>query len=124
AESHQKAGQAAAQGRFKDEVAPVAIPQKKGEPLMFDQDEGVRADTTAEGLKRLKPVFVSDGTVTAGNSSQISDGAAALVVMSRAKAEALGVEPQARLTGWATSGLEPKWVMMTPVQAIKNLEQK
>ena len=123
-QSHLKAAKARAEGRFKAEVAPVPIPQKKGDPVLFDLDEGVRDDSSPEGLAKLKPVFAQDGTVTAGNSSQISDGAAAVVVMSREKAEALGVKPQARLTGWATSGLEPKWVMMTPVQAVKNLEQK
>ena len=124
ADSHAKAARALAEGRFKEEVVPVPIPQKKGDPVQFDTDEGVRAETTRESLKKLRPVFVSDGTVTAGNASQLSDGAAALVVMSRERAEQLGVTPLARLTGWATAGLEPKWVMMTPVPAVKNLEAR
>jgi len=91
ARSHQRAAEAAKNGLFDDEVVPVEIPQRKGDPLTFSTDEGVRADTTAELLSRLRPAFAPDGTITAGSSSQISDGAAAVVVMSRAKAEELGV---------------------------------
>ncbi|MFV2195796.1 acetyl-CoA C-acetyltransferase [Nocardiopsis sp. LOL_012] len=90
ARSHQRAAAAAAEGRFADEIVPVEIPQRKGEPVVFDTDEGVRPDTTVESLARLRPAFGAEGTITAGSSSQISDGAAAVVVMSRAKAEELG----------------------------------
>src|SRR5690606_13138673 len=92
ARSHQRAAAAIEAGRFKDEIVPVEIPQRRGEPKIFDTDEGVRPDTTAEGLARLRPAFDPEGTITAGSSSQISDGACAVVVMSRAKAEELGCE--------------------------------
>ncbi|WP_018683009.1 acetyl-CoA C-acetyltransferase [Actinokineospora enzanensis] len=91
AASHQRAAAAIAEGRFTEEIAPVSIPQRKGDPVVFDTDEGVRADTTADGLARLRPAFAADGTITAGSASQISDGAAAVVVMSKAKAEELGL---------------------------------
>jgi acetyl-CoA C-acetyltransferase len=92
ARSHQLAAAAIKEGRFADEIAPVTIPQRKGDPIVFDTDEGVRADTTVESLAKLRPAFASDGTITAGSASQISDGAAAVVVMSKAKAEQLGLE--------------------------------
>ena len=91
ARSHQLAAAAAANGLFAEEIAPVSIPQRKGDPVEFSTDEGVRGDTTAESLSRLRPAFSSDGTITAGSASQISDGAAAVVVMSKAKAEELGL---------------------------------
>ncbi|QKW21580.1 acetyl-CoA C-acetyltransferase [Kitasatospora sp. NA04385] len=91
AASHQRAAKAQADGVFEAEIVPVAVPQRKGDPVLFSQDEGIRADTTVEGLARLRPAFSKDGTITAGTSSQISDGAAAVVVMSRAKAEELGL---------------------------------
>ncbi|MFC8717538.1 acetyl-CoA C-acetyltransferase [Kitasatospora sp. NPDC057198] len=91
AASHQRAAKAQADGVFEAEIVPVPIPQRKGEPVLFSQDEGIRADTTVEGLAKLRPAFAKDGTITAGTSSQISDGAAAVVVMSRAKAEELGL---------------------------------
>ncbi|MCP2261024.1 acetyl-CoA C-acetyltransferase [Streptoalloteichus tenebrarius] len=92
ARSHQRAAAAQANGVFAEEIAPVEIPQRKGDPVVFDTDEGVRADTTVEGLAKLRPAFAADGTITAGSASQISDGAAAVVVMSRAKAEELGLD--------------------------------
>ena len=92
ARSHQRAAAAIGNGAFADEITPVTIPQRKGDPVVFDTDEGVRGDTTAEGLARLRPAFASDGTITAGSASQISDGAAAVVVMSKAKAQELGLE--------------------------------
>ena len=92
AQSHQRAARAAKDGLFDDEIVPVSIPQRKGDPIEFTHDEGVRADTTVESLARLRPAFSKDGTITAGSASQISDGAAAVVVMSRAKAEELGLE--------------------------------
>ncbi|MFF2543832.1 acetyl-CoA C-acetyltransferase [Kitasatospora sp. NPDC058063] len=91
AASHQRAAKAQADGVFDAEITPVAVPQRKGEPVLFSQDEGIRADTTVEGLAKLRPAFAKDGTITAGTSSQISDGAAAVVVMSKAKAEELGL---------------------------------
>ncbi|MFB7943579.1 acetyl-CoA C-acetyltransferase [Kitasatospora phosalacinea] len=91
AASHQRAAKAQADGVFEAEIVPVAVPQRKGDPVLFSQDEGIRADTTVEGLARLRPAFAKDGTITAGTSSQISDGAAAVVVMSKAKAEELGL---------------------------------
>jgi acetyl-CoA C-acetyltransferase len=91
ARSHQRAAAAIKEGRFAEEIAPVTIPQRKGDPVVFDTDEGVRADTTVEGLAKLRAAFASDGTITAGSASQISDGAAAVVVMSKAKAEELGL---------------------------------
>ncbi|EHR62605.1 acetyl-CoA C-acetyltransferase [Saccharomonospora cyanea] len=97
ARSHQRAAKAAANGVFDDELVPVEIPQRKGDPVVFSSDEGVRADTTAEGLARLRPAFTADGTITAGSASQISDGAAAVVVASRAKAEELGITPLAEI---------------------------
>ncbi|MFS8104027.1 acetyl-CoA C-acetyltransferase [Lentzea sp. NEAU-D13] len=92
ARSHQLAAKAAENGVFEAEIAPVAIPQRKGDPILFSTDEGVRADTTADSLGKLRPAFAADGTITAGSASQISDGAAAVVVMSKAKAEELGLE--------------------------------
>jgi acetyl-CoA C-acetyltransferase len=92
ARSHQRAAAAIKDGTFADEITPVTIPQRKGDPVVFDTDEGVRGDTTVEGLARLRPAFASDGTITAGSASQISDGAAAVVVMSKAKAQELGLE--------------------------------
>jgi acetyl-CoA C-acetyltransferase len=92
AASHRRAAEAQAAGRFDEEIVPVEIPQRRGEPVVFAQDEGIRPDTTAEGLGRLRPAFAADGTITAGSASQISDGAAAVVVMSKAKAEELGLE--------------------------------
>ncbi|MEU9688208.1 acetyl-CoA C-acetyltransferase [Amycolatopsis japonica] len=97
ARSHQRAAAAIAEGRFDAEIAPVSIPQRKGDPVVFSQDEGVRADTTAEGLAKLRPAFASDGTITAGSASQISDGAAAVIVASKAKAEELGLTPLAEI---------------------------
>jgi acetyl-CoA C-acetyltransferase len=92
AASHQRAAEASKNGLFDDEVVPVTIPQRKGDPLHFTTDEGVRADTTVESLGRLRPAFAKDGTITAGSASQISDGACAVVVMRRSKAEELGLE--------------------------------
>ncbi|RZQ59564.1 acetyl-CoA C-acetyltransferase [Amycolatopsis suaedae] len=97
ARSHQRAAAAIADGRFAEEIAEVSIPQRKGDPVAFATDEGVRADTTAEGLAKLRPAFAADGTITAGSASQISDGAAAVVVASRAKAEQLGITPLAEI---------------------------
>ena len=123
-ESHRKAAQAAAQGWFADEIVPVEIPQKKGTAIAFAQDETVRADTSVETLAGLRPAFKKDGTVTAGNAPGVNDGAAALVVMAAPKAAALGVRPMARIVGQATSGLAPKMVLMTPVEAVRKVAAK
>ena len=124
AESHRKAAHAAREGWFKDEIVPVEIPQKKGPALVFDRDEAIRPDTTAEALAGLKPAFKKDGSVTAGNAPGVNDGAAALVVMGADKAKALGIAPMARIIGQATSGLAPKLVLMTPVEAVRKVAQK
>jgi len=123
-ESHRRALAAQKSGAFKAEIAPVAMKPKKGDPWSFDTDEGPRADATLDGLGKLRPAFDKTGMVTAGNSSTINDGAAALVVTSADKAQALGLKPLARITGYATGGTDPKWVMMAPVEAVKNLETR
>jgi acetyl-CoA C-acetyltransferase len=119
--SHQKAVAAIKEGRFKDEIVAVEIPQRKGPPAIFDTDEPPREDTSLESLGRLKPAFKEAGTVTAGNAPGVNDGASALVVTSTERARAMGVEPLARIVAQATSGVEPKLVMMAPVEAIKKL---
>jgi acetyl-CoA C-acetyltransferase len=124
AESHRRAAAATAAGWFADEILPVTIPQKKGPPIVIERDEPIRADTTAEGLAKLKPAFKADGTVTAGNAPGVNDGAAALVVMAAERARALGRAPLARIVGQATSGLRPGLVMMTPVPAVRRLLEK
>jgi acetyl-CoA C-acetyltransferase len=124
ADSHRKAAHATREGWFKDEILPVSIPQKKGDPLVVDRDESIREDTTAETLGRLKPAFKKDGTVTAGNAPGVNDGAAAVVVMGADAAAKLNLKPLARIVGYATSGLEPKLVMMTPVEAVKKLNKR
>jgi len=123
-ESHRRAVDATKSGRFKEEIVPVSIPQKKGEPILFALDESPRADTSLEALARLRPVFKPDGTVTAGNAPGTNDGAAALVVTSMEKARAMGKQPLARIVGQAVSGVEPKWVMMAPVDAVRMLLNK
>ena len=124
AASHQKAARAIADGAFKDEILPISIAQRKGDPILVDRDESVRADTTAATLAALKTAFKKDGTVTAGNSPGVNDGASALVVMSSARATALGLTPMARIVGQATSGLAPKFVLMTPVEAVRKVAKK
>ena len=122
--SHHKAAAAIKSGKFKEEIVSVEIPQKKGAPVVFDTDEPVREDTSLEALGKLEPAFKEGGTVTAGNAPGMNDGASALVVSSAERARALGVEPLARIVGQATSGIEPKLVMMAPVEAIKKLLKK
>ena len=122
--SHRKASAAIADGKFVDEIFPISIPQRKGDPIIFATDEGPRADTSIEALSKLKPAFRKEGTVTAGNASAINDGAAALIVTSAEKAQALGIEPLARITAQATSGIEPKLVMMAPVEATRKVAAK
>jgi acetyl-CoA C-acetyltransferase len=123
--SHRKAQEAHEAGRFKDEIVPVEIPQKKGDPIVLDYDETVRPDTTVETLSKLRPAFKKDGgTVTAGNAPGVNDGASALVVTSAEKAAELGIEPLGRVVAWASSGIEPKLIMMAPVEGVKNVLKK
>jgi acetyl-CoA C-acetyltransferase len=117
--SHRKAAKATEDGRFKDEILPIEVPQKKGDPIVFDKDEGIRADTTLEKLSKLPPFFKKDGVVTAGNASQITDGSSAVVVMSKEKADKIGVEPLATIKAYNTSGVEPAYVMGAPLPGIK-----
>lgn len=122
--SHRKAAAAIQAGKFKDEIVAVEIPQKKGSPIVFDTDETVREDTTTEVLGKLKPAFKKEGSVTAGNAPGVNDGASALVVTSLRRAQSLGVEPMARIVAQAAAGLEPKYVMMAPVEAVRKLFKK
>ena len=125
AASHHKAAQAIRECWFKDEILPVDIPQRKGEPIRLEYDESVRPDTSAEALGRLRPAFKKEGgSVTAGNAPGVNDGAAAVVVMAADRAKELGVAPMARVVGQAVSGLSPKWMLMTPVQAVQKLMAK
>jgi acetyl-CoA C-acetyltransferase len=124
ARSHAKAATATEAGWFKDEILPVSISQKKGPPITIDRDEAIRPETTVESLSALKPAFKKDGTVTAGNAPGVNDGASAVVVMAAERARSLGITPLARITGQATSGLAPKFVLMTPVDAVQRVLQK
>lgn len=124
-ESHMKAVKAIDSGAFKSEIAPVEIKGKKGEVTLFDTDESPRRDSTVDALAKLKPAFKPDGgTVTAGNAPSVNDGAAGVIVCAEDEANKLGLKPLARITGYATGGLEPKWVMMAPKEAVKNLLAK
>ncbi len=122
--SQQNAGKAIKGGRFKEEIVPVVIPQKKGNPVVFDTDEHARPNTTMETLTGLRPAFKKDGTVTAGNASGINDGAAALVVMSADKAKLLGLQPIARIASYATAGVSPDIMGTGPVPASQNALKK
>jgi acetyl-CoA C-acetyltransferase len=123
--SHRKAHEAQQAGRFADEMIPVEIPQKKGDPFVLDYDEPVRPETTTESLGKLRPAFKKDGgTVTAGNAPGVNDGASALVVTSSENASQLGIEPLGRVVAWATSGIEPKLIMMAPVKGVQNVLKK
>ena len=123
-DSHRKAAKATREGAFTDEMLPISIPQRKGEPIIVNADEPIREDTSLESLGRLKPAFKKDGTVTAGNAPGVNDAAAALVVMAADVAAHLNLTPIARIVGQATSGLEPKMVLMTPVDAVRKLMLK
>ena len=123
-ESHRRAIAAIKAGKFKAEILPVPLPQKKGDVVMFDTDEAPREDTSIEALAKLKPAFKEGGTVTAGNAPGVNDGAAALVVTSAERARALDRPPMARIVAQAVSGLEPSLVMMTPVPAVRKLLEK
>jgi len=120
-QSQQKAIKATGEGRFKEEIAPVSVPQRRGDPIIFDTDENPRADSNLEALAKLPPAFKKDGKCTAGNSSAITDGAAAVVIASAEKARELGIEPLARITGFAQVAVEPRWVFFAPVHAIEKL---
>jgi acetyl-CoA C-acetyltransferase len=122
--SHRKAIAAIDAGKFKTEIVPVPVPQKKGPPVVFDTDEGPRRETSIEALSRLKPVFKEGGTVTAGNSPGVNDGAAAVVVMSEKKAAKGGHRPLAEIIAYASSGIEPRMVMMAPVEAVRKTLEK
>jgi acetyl-CoA C-acetyltransferase len=124
AESHHRAAAATAAGWFGDEIVPITIPQKKGDPVRVDSDEPIRPDTTVEALSKLKPAFKKDGTVTAGNAPGVNDGAAALVVSSEDWAAAHGKRPLARIVAQSVSGLAPKYVLMTPVEAVRKVLKK
>jgi acetyl-CoA C-acetyltransferase len=121
AESHRRALAAQTQGFFEDEIVPVEVKDRKGNVTQVKADEGIRPDATPESMAKLKPAFRKDGTVTAGNASQISDGASALVIMSATEAAKRGLEPLAKITAYATGGVDPKWVMYAPVVAIDKL---
>jgi acetyl-CoA C-acetyltransferase len=119
AKSHERAAAAMKEGRFADEISPVPVPQRKGDPVLVEEDEGVRPGTTGESLSGLRPAFAKEGTITAGNASQISDGAAALIVTSREKAEELGLTPIAELSGFGmVAGPDPS-LLTQPSRAIK-----
>jgi acetyl-CoA C-acetyltransferase len=124
--SHRKAIAAMKECRFKSQIVPVELPAKKkgAPPVIFDRDESPREDTTVETLRALKPAFKKDGTVTAGNAPGVNDGAAAVVVTSAKRASELGAQPIVRIVAQATSGVEPKWVMLAPVDAVKKIYEK
>ena len=123
--SHRKANEAREKGYFKDEIIPIEIPQKKGEPIVLDYDESVRPDSTVETLGKLKPAFKKDGgTVTAGNAPGLNDGGSAVVVTSAERAAELGIEPLARIVSYATSGIEPKYIMLAPVEGVRKAVKK
>jgi len=122
--SQQRAEKAIKEGRFKDEIVPVVIPQRKGDPKVFDTDEHPRAGTTIESVSKLKPAFKKDGTVTAGNASGINDGAAAILVMSADKAKELGLKPMVRVVSYASAGVDPKIMGIGPVPASRKALEK
>jgi acetyl-CoA C-acetyltransferase len=122
--SQQKAEAAIKAGKFKDEIIPVEIPQRKGEPVIFDTDEFPRFGSTTESLSKLRPAFKKDGSVTAGNASGINDGAAALVLMTREKAEELGLEVLGSISSYATGGVDPKIMGTGPIPSTKKALKK
>jgi acetyl-CoA C-acetyltransferase len=124
AESQQKAEKAIKNGRFADEIVPIPLPQRKGDPVLFDTDEHPRFGTTFESMAKLKPAFKPDGTVTAGNSSGINDGAAIIIVMSERKAKSLGLEPMAVIRASASSGVDPAIMGIGPVRASRKVLEK
>ena len=123
-ESHLKAAKAIREGKFKDEIVPIEIPQKKKDPVVFDTDEGVRPDTTPEKLAKLPPAFVEDGTVTAGNSSPLNDGASCILMMTEEKARDLGLKPRLKVGPYTSSGVHPAYMGLGPVPAIEKVLKK
>jgi acetyl-CoA C-acetyltransferase len=123
-ESHQKAIRARKSCFFEAQILPIEVPQRKGDPVIIKYDESPREDTSMEALAKLKPAFKKDGTVTAGNAPGTNDGAAAVIVTSERNAQRLGKQPMARIVAQAVSGVEPRWVMMAPVQAVEKLLAK
>jgi acetyl-CoA C-acetyltransferase len=123
-ESHQRAVKAQKEGKFKSEIVPVMVPQRKGDPKSFDVDERPRADSSMETLGKLRPAFEKDGTVTAGNAPGLNDGASASVVMSGAAVKRTGAKPLARIEGYATGGVSPEMIFYAPVVAVKKLAEK
>ena len=123
--SHRKAMEARNSGKFDEEIVPIEIPQRKGDAVIYDHDETIREDTSVDSLSKLKPAFKKEGgTVTAGNAPGVNDGASAIVVTSADKARELGIQPLARIVAYATSGIEPKLIMMAPVEGVKNVLKK
>ena len=122
-ESHQKAAAAIKNGKFKNEILPITIPNKKGD-IIFDTDEGVREDSSMESLGKLKPVFKKDGIVTAGNSSQLSDGASSLVIASRKWAEEHGIKPMASIVAYGERGVKPEYIMEAPIPTTQHVLKK
>jgi acetyl-CoA C-acetyltransferase len=122
--SHQKAVAAIQAGKFETEIVPVEVPQRKGPPRLVDADEGPRPDSSVEALARLKPAFKEGGKVTAGNSSGLTDGASATVIMNPQKADELEVKPLARVIGYAQAAVDPLWLFFAPVHAVRNLYEK
>jgi len=120
-ESHRKASAAWNEGRFAAEVMPVSVPGRKGAATLFEKDESIRTDASMEALAALRPAFKKDGTVTAGNAPGVNDAAAAVVVMSAAKAKSMGIEPMATIRAQAASGVAPKWVMLAPVTGVQKV---
>jgi len=123
-ESHKKAVAATETGKFKNEIVPIEIKQKKGDPIIFDKDEGIRKETTMESLGALKPFFKEGGVITAGNASQITDGASAVVIMNKDKAKKEGHEILATIKGYDTTGVKPEYVMEAPIPGVRNLFKK
>jgi acetyl-CoA C-acetyltransferase len=125
-DSHRKALAATKEGRLRSQIVPVELPSKKkgAAPVIFDKDESPREDTTIEALRALKPAFKKDGTVTAGNAPGVNDGAAAVVVTSAKRAKELGAQPMVRIVAQSTSGVDPEWVMMAPVGAVRTIWEK
>ena len=124
ARSHERAGKAIAEGKFADEIVPVEVPVRKGDPIVFDTDEGVREGTTVESLAKLRPAFQTDGTITAGNASQVSNGGAAVVVMSAERAEELGLTPLAEIIAHGMSADEPPYLHTVPALAVQSALKK
>ena len=122
--SHRKALEAQKAGKFKAEIVPVSVPQRKGDPVIFDADEGPRAATSVEKLARLRPAFQKNGTVTAGNAPGLNDGGSALVVMSSDRAKEKGIQPMARILAYTAAGTRPELIFYAPIYAVRNLMKK